>query len=50
MKGADRSRARYAVIFGDAEMSAGEVTLKDLTTGEQRAVALDDLQRVLEGR
>jgi histidyl-tRNA synthetase len=50
MKGADRSRARYAVIFGDAEMSAGEVTLKDLTTGEQRAVAFDDLQRVLEGR
>ena len=35
MKDADRSGARWAVILGADEMVSGNVTLKDLRTGEQ---------------
>lgn len=38
MKSADRSGARWAVILGDDELDAGEVTLKDLATGEQERI------------
>lgn len=41
MKGADRSGARYAVIIGEDELSAGVATVKDLDSGEQNSVALD---------
>ena len=40
MAKADASGARAALILGDDELAAGEVTLKDLKTGEQRKVAL----------
>ncbi|MCW3797637.1 histidine--tRNA ligase [Sphingomonas sp. BN140010] len=33
--------AAYAVILGDAEVESGTAQVKDLATGEQRAVALD---------
>ena len=38
MKRADRWSARAAVIVGGDELGRGEVTLRDMTTGEQRAV------------
>jgi len=38
MKGADRSGARWAAILGDDELDAGELTLKDLETGEQERI------------
>jgi histidyl-tRNA synthetase len=38
---ANASGAKYALILGDNELDAGEARLKDLTTGEQRAVSLD---------
>jgi histidyl-tRNA synthetase len=38
---ANASGAKYALILGDNELDAGEAQLKDLTTGEQRAVSLD---------
>jgi histidyl-tRNA synthetase len=38
---ANAAGARYALILGDNELDAGEAQLKDLTTGEQRAVSLD---------
>ena len=41
MKAADRSGARFALVLGERDLQAGEVGLKDLTTGEQRSVALD---------
>ncbi len=44
MKDADRSGARFAVIVGDDELAAGSATIKDLTTGEQRNVSLDQLE------
>ena len=43
MKSADRSGAKWAVILGDDELHAGEVTLKDLATGEQQRIARGQL-------
>ena len=43
MKGADRSGAKRAVIVGDDELDAGEVTLKDLVSGEQERIPRGDL-------
>jgi histidyl-tRNA synthetase len=48
MKDADRSGARYAVILGDEEMAAGEATVKDLTSGDQERVPLDQLEERLK--
>ena len=45
MKGADRSGARYAVIIGDDELSAGEATIRDMTSGEQRRVPFAEIAR-----
>ena len=38
MKSADRSGAQWAVILGDDELDAGEITLRDLATGEQERI------------
>ena len=46
MKAADRSGARYAAILGEEELEAGEVTLRDMSSGEQERVSVD----ALEGR
>ena len=43
MKGADRSGARFAVILGDEELAAREATIRDMTSGEQTRVPLDDI-------
>lgn len=47
MQKADAAGARYAVIIGDDELAAGEVTVKRLATGEQWRVALDVLPEAL---
>lgn len=44
MKEADRSGAAWAVIVGPAELDAGKVTLKDLASGTEEQVPLDDLE------
>jgi histidyl-tRNA synthetase len=41
MSRANASGAKYALILGDDELELGEAQLKDLATGEQRAVSLD---------
>jgi histidyl-tRNA synthetase len=38
---ANASGAKYALILGDNELESGQAQLKDLATGEQRAVSLD---------
>ncbi|RKS77742.1 histidyl-tRNA synthetase [Motilibacter peucedani] len=43
MKAADRSGARLAVVLGERDLAAGEAQVKDLGTGDQTAVALDEL-------
>jgi histidyl-tRNA synthetase len=42
MKGADRSGARLALVLGDRDLAAGEAPLKNLLTGEQSPVSLED--------
>ena len=47
MKSADRSGARFAILVGEDELAAGELTLRPMlgiaADGEQRRVARDDL-------
>jgi histidyl-tRNA synthetase len=44
---ADRRGIATVVIVGDDEWAAGEATVRDMTTGEQRRVALDRLAEEL---
>jgi len=44
---ANESGATYALIIGDDELDRGEAQLKNLATGEQRAVALDQVAGAL---
>ncbi len=47
MREANRSRARYALIIGDDELTADTVSLKDLDAGEQRTLPLDEALRAM---
>jgi histidyl-tRNA synthetase len=42
MKKADRSAAAHAIIVGEDEVMAGEVTLKSMTGGEQTRIKLEE--------
>jgi histidyl-tRNA synthetase len=48
MREADRSGARYALILGDNELTAGVVQLKELKTGAQDQVPLVSLAEALK--
>ncbi len=48
MRAANRSGARYAGILGDTELAAGQIILKRLSDGEQKACALDAPERLME--
>ncbi len=43
MKKANDAGARFAVILGEDELANGKAAVKDLSTGEQRDVALGDI-------
>ena len=43
MKRADRLKAAFALILGDDELAAGEVSVKDMSTGHQSRVARDGI-------
>ncbi len=47
LKLADRKGIPLAVILGANELEAGEATVKDLNSGEQRVIALDTLAEAL---
>jgi histidyl-tRNA synthetase len=47
MKAADRSGATHAVVVGERDLADGVGQLKDLRTGEQRAVPVGDLFEAL---
>ncbi len=49
MKRANRSGARRMLILGEDELAAGEVTVKEMETGEQRRVARDAVAEELGG-
>jgi histidyl-tRNA synthetase len=50
MQKADASGARYAIIVGDDELARGEAAVKDLTTGEQKSVAMAGLAEAVRAR
>ena len=43
MREANKIGARYAILIGDQELESGEAELKDLSTGDQKKIALDKL-------
>jgi histidyl-tRNA synthetase len=45
LKRADKKGAHAVVIAGDDEVAAGRVQVKDMGSGEQRAVGIEDLAR-----
>ena len=49
MERADKSGARLALILGDDEVAAGEVTVRDLASGTQRRVSLGDVVAAVRG-
>jgi histidyl-tRNA synthetase len=50
MKAADRSGARYTLVLGERDLAEGAVGVKDMASGEQRAVPLDDVVDELVAR
>lgn len=48
MKLANKYSARFAVIIGDDEVQAGSINLKDMATGEQQQISMDDLLNKLD--
>jgi histidyl-tRNA synthetase len=49
MKRADRLAAAFALIVGGDELARNEVTIKNMTTAEQRAVARPDVVEAVKG-
>jgi len=47
MKYADKINARYTTILGGNEITSGETTVKEMATGEQKTVRLDELAQGL---
>lgn len=50
MKKADRSAAVHAIILGEDEVQAGEVTLKPMSGGEQARMKLEDVIRKIQAK
>ena len=46
MRQADKSGARFCLVFGEDELKSGTVGVKDMQTGEQTQVPLDSLENV----
>jgi len=49
-KMADREGAHYALIIGEDEMRQGQVSLRDMRTGAQQTLAIEDVPAALNGR
>ncbi|RJO68375.1 histidine--tRNA ligase [Nocardia panacis] len=47
MKAADRSGARYTLVLGDRDLAENTIGLKDMATGDQRQIPLDDAVRLV---
>ncbi|MBH0774943.1 histidine--tRNA ligase [Nocardia bovistercoris] len=47
MKAADRSGAKFALVLGDRDLAENTVGLKDMATGDQRQVPLDEVAAIL---
>ncbi|MDR1135537.1 MAG: histidine--tRNA ligase [Clostridiales Family XIII bacterium] len=49
LKQADRAGARYTLIIGEDELRLNKVSLKDMTSGEQRLVGMHDVEEEIRG-
>lgn len=47
MREADRQKARFVMIIGDKELNERKATLKNMTTGDQRTIAFEDILTAL---
>jgi histidyl-tRNA synthetase len=50
LKLANKHGARFAVLFGEDELKAGKVVLKDLASGEQTTPAVGELVATIRGK
>ncbi|MCX5099446.1 MULTISPECIES: histidine--tRNA ligase [unclassified Streptomyces] len=50
MKSANRSGARFTIVAGERDLAEGAVQLKDMESGEQRAVPLSDVVEAVRER
>ncbi|MGW6138477.1 histidine--tRNA ligase [Streptomyces sp. NPDC055144] len=50
MKNANRSGARFTIVAGERDLADGVVQLKDMESGEQDAVAVDEIVAVLKAK
>jgi histidyl-tRNA synthetase len=42
-KYADRLHAKYTIVIGDNELAEGKVSLKEMSTSEQKLISIDDI-------
>ncbi|MFC9895921.1 histidine--tRNA ligase [Nocardia sp. NPDC127579] len=47
MKAADKSGARYTLVLGDRDLAENTIGVKDMATGDQRQVSLDEVVEVV---
>ncbi|MGW1915115.1 histidine--tRNA ligase [Streptomyces sp. NPDC002076] len=50
MKNANRSGARYAIVAGERDLAEGVVQLKDMESGEQTPIGVNEIVAELEAR
>jgi histidyl-tRNA synthetase len=50
LKTANREQAKFVLILGEEEMAHGTVQVKDMETGEQEAVSLEQVVSYLSDR
>jgi histidyl-tRNA synthetase len=48
MELADKLSARFTLIVGENEITAGRYTLKNMSTGEQRELTLEEINAALD--
>ena len=47
MRKADREKKEYVVLIGEDEIKSGKLLLKEMSTGEQETLALEDMIKKL---
>ena len=50
MKKADKSKAKYAVILGSNEVKENKAAVKDLVSGEQSLIELENVFEYLKNK
>ncbi|RWZ59977.1 histidine--tRNA ligase [Halobacillus fulvus] len=49
-KAADRQGAKYVLVLGDQELENNRINVKDMSTGEQKEISLDDVVEYMKER